>query len=281
MEGHCLVISGDWRCSDSRKWEFVIDTKYMSRVVAFREGMGLNELKENVLTEFFGNMGFGRSLSLSYWPPNSSELAIGITTSPVMVNNTGAIVYFCKHFRIKEGLNLFVSFGMDGEAGSGTKTVDKGEGYTPPAARGKRKCVFKESRTPLRDVPISSIYGGYGSSAGSKSCPLEVDDEEILSHVEMTEERFRRERSATEDGDRTTEVFEYESNDKEQRMDDDVNVLPMVYDNEFWEPLIDDGDGGSNAVEFICPLVEEVNAVGPDRRRLYSARLIAHSTTVC
>ncbi|CAH2079184.1 unnamed protein product [Thlaspi arvense] len=42
----------------------------------------------------------------------------------------------------------------------------------------------------------------------------------------------------------------------------------MEYDNEFWEPLIDDGFGGSNAVEFMCPPVEEVNGVGPGPRRV-------------
>ncbi|CAH2079374.1 unnamed protein product [Thlaspi arvense] len=227
MEGHCLVICGEWLCSGDRKWEFVIDKNYMSRVVVFREGMSIEELKENVVTEFFGNKGFGTSLGLSYWSPNSSELATGITTPLVMVNSTAAIGYFCKHCRVKDGFNLFVHFGIEAPEEKWCSSVDGGEGYSTPGPTLKRKGLFDEQSTPARDGAGASAYSGYGSSDGTKTCPLDVDDEEIFSHVEMTEERLRRGRSEMEDGDCTTRKYKSESDESSITFDENINVQPM------------------------------------------------------
>ncbi|CAH2034812.1 unnamed protein product [Thlaspi arvense] len=191
----------------------------MAMVVPFREGMSVAELKENVLAEFFGNDSFGKSISLSYWPPNSSELVTA---------------------------------------------------YNTPVAGGKRKSVFEEEGSYAKNGRNAEMYDGYGSSAGSKTFPLEVDDEEILSHVEMTEEKRRRERSEVADGDCTTEKFESDSEGSGQSFDEDINVQPMGCDNDFWEPLLDDSYGGSNAAEFMCPPAEEGdNKVNEPRRIIF------------
>ncbi|CAH2065286.1 unnamed protein product [Thlaspi arvense] len=89
MEEHCLVLYGEWSCGGNGKWDFVIDNNRMSRVLQIEEGMTVAELKKKVIEEFFGGSSAGISVSLSYWPPNTTELATGITTLPVLVEDIG------------------------------------------------------------------------------------------------------------------------------------------------------------------------------------------------
>lgn len=67
----------------------------------------------------------GLTVSLSYWPPNSTELATGITTPPVLLTNSGGIAFFFKHYHVDRTMNLFVTF-TEGEHSSASL------GYTTP-----------------------------------------------------------------------------------------------------------------------------------------------------
>ena len=110
MADHCMVIAGEWKTSDDGSWNFSIDKHQMSRIVTLSPTMTLLELQNNVLKEFFANTQSRPSTSLSYWPPNSKELATGISTPPVMLTHDGSICYFYRHFKIHKGMNLFVTF---------------------------------------------------------------------------------------------------------------------------------------------------------------------------
>ncbi|KAG2274854.1 hypothetical protein Bca52824_057409 [Brassica carinata] len=59
----------------------------MSRIVSVQGGMSLLELQNNVAKEFFTFTDPAPLVVLSYWPPNTKELAIEITTPPIILTN--------------------------------------------------------------------------------------------------------------------------------------------------------------------------------------------------
>ncbi|CAN6850791.1 unnamed protein product [Brassica oleracea] len=81
----------------------------MSRIVTLSPAMMLLELQNNVFKEFFANTQARPSASLSYWPPNTKELATGISTPLVMLTHDGFVSYFYRHFELHKR-NLFVTF---------------------------------------------------------------------------------------------------------------------------------------------------------------------------
>ncbi|CAG7888276.1 unnamed protein product [Brassica rapa] len=82
----------------------------MSRILTLSPSMTLLELQNNVLDEFFPNTQTRPEASLSYWPPNSKELATGISTPPVMLTHDGSVSFFYRHFEVQKAMNLFVTF---------------------------------------------------------------------------------------------------------------------------------------------------------------------------
>lgn len=107
-----MVIAGKWETSADSHWNFSIDKQHMTRIVPLRNGIPLTELLSNVFREFFDNSDVIRTAVLSYWPPNSKELATGLTTPPVMLTTDGAVSYFYQHFQANKGMNLFVTFNI-------------------------------------------------------------------------------------------------------------------------------------------------------------------------
>ncbi|CAN6890966.1 unnamed protein product [Brassica oleracea] len=81
MAEHCMVVPGAWTSVGSL-WEFVIDKKKISRILPVRSGMSLRELQNNVAKEFFTFTDPPPLAQMSYWPPNTKELATGLTTPP-------------------------------------------------------------------------------------------------------------------------------------------------------------------------------------------------------
>ncbi|KAL0723389.1 hypothetical protein Bca4012_037988 [Brassica carinata] len=81
----------------------------MTRIVPLRNGISLTELLSNVFKEFSHKPDIIRTAVLRYWPPNSKELATGLTTPSVMLTNDGAVSYFYQHFQTNKGMNLFVT----------------------------------------------------------------------------------------------------------------------------------------------------------------------------
>ncbi|CAF1950656.1 unnamed protein product [Brassica napus] len=62
------------------------------------------------MKEFFTETEIGAPPVLSYWPPNTKELVIGVTTSPVIMTNDGALAYFFLHLEAHRTMNMFVTF---------------------------------------------------------------------------------------------------------------------------------------------------------------------------
>ncbi|CAN7120208.1 unnamed protein product [Brassica rapa subsp. narinosa] len=79
-----MVILGAW-ASVGSLWEFVIDKKNMTRIIHVRSGMSLRELQNNVAKEFFTFTNPPPLAQLSYWSPNTKELATGLTTPPAIL----------------------------------------------------------------------------------------------------------------------------------------------------------------------------------------------------
>lgn len=110
MSEHCMVIAGEWKSSADRLWHFEIYKEHMTRIVPIRVGIPLTELLSNVFKEFFENVDIICTAVLSYWPPNTKELATGLTIPPVMLTNDRAVSFFYQHFQANKGINLFVTF---------------------------------------------------------------------------------------------------------------------------------------------------------------------------
>ena len=79
-------------------------------IVPIRAGLSLTELRDNVAKEFYMFTDPAPPSTLSYWPPNSKELATGLTTPLIIMTNDGAISYFLHHQVINQTMNLFVTF---------------------------------------------------------------------------------------------------------------------------------------------------------------------------
>ncbi|XP_013743354.1 uncharacterized protein LOC106446199 isoform X2 [Brassica napus] len=241
MDEMCLVMCGGWVCGSDGKWEFVVEKKRMARMVAVEVGMSIKELERLVLAEFrVGELEYG--VSLSYWPPDSLELATGIKTPPVVLTSDGALKYFFTHMKVKGSLNLFATFepfGGDVFVGSGSKSV----GFDTPVM--DKKCA-------------GSHFGGKGenvSSVGSKTYPkytfINDDDVELVEEVERFEERMKAQSKASggDDFGGCSEGIDGDYVGPEEI--DERDVRPRGYDYQFWEPLIAGDLGGSNAVEVI------------------------------
>ncbi|CAA7057501.1 unnamed protein product [Microthlaspi erraticum] len=249
----CLVICGDWRCLSDGRWEFSIDKRRMSRVVAIREDMSIEELRKSVLDEFATP---GTAL-LSYWPPNSTELATGITTPPVLLTNSGedssvSIGYATpRSYRnvVNEevsgsgtgSLRKTSSFRSFSSLGSGFETPEvsgKGGGpnFTTPASFGRSSFVEEEVR--CRSFP---------------KIPTEFVDEDFLNEVEFMEERMSEERHSVSNDDDPEDCCGV--------LPDDVSeyVRSVGYDTDFWVPLVQNVYGGSHAVDIMCPTSEGFN----------------------
>ncbi|CAA7022924.1 unnamed protein product [Microthlaspi erraticum] len=199
MGDHCMVISGEWKCSPEGKWDFVIDKQRMSRVVSFQDGMTIDELKRNVFGEFFADGGCGMVVDLSYWPPNTNELATGITTPPVMVTSSPSISYFCKHYSVKRSMNLFATFG---KRPTSTPLADVGvpsDSFTTPKPTMKRSRFSDDASVDGRFGLGIENSGDYGSSAGSRKPQPDFDDELIAKHMERVENALGRGSHTNED----------------------------------------------------------------------------------
>ncbi|CAA7015097.1 unnamed protein product [Microthlaspi erraticum] len=288
MGDHCMVISGEWKFSPDGKWDFVIDKQRMSRVVSFQDGMSIGDLRKNVLQEFFADGGSAMNVELSYWPPNTTELATGITTPPVMVTNGPSISYFCKHFSVKNELNLFDTFAKRVNSAPPIEISGALDGYTTPKPPIKRP-RFRDDITGegMFGLGIDNA-GDYGSSVASRKPPLDIDDDILLRHMETVENAINSGTHTAEDlydlnttseksvkdimdelrseANRrgyTSEDLNTDDEDTGQETWDDFDVRPLGIDEEFWEPHVDDVYGGSDTADFMCSTDEDPNQDGP------------------
>ncbi|CAA7037322.1 unnamed protein product [Microthlaspi erraticum] len=250
----------------------------MSRVVAFEDAMSIDQLKRNVIGEFFADGGSEIDVELSYWPPNTTELATGITTPPVIVTSGASISYFCKHFRVNHSMNLFANFSKRVISTSSPAGPVFSDGFKTPMPTTKR----------ARFTDDLCGEGMFGSSVGSRKVPPEIDDDLMASHMEKVENIMRSGSHRMEDlfnlntsSEKSVQEYldeinsdisgiQYDSEDLNtddedngQESWDNFDVRPLGIDEEFWEPLVDEVHGGSDAADFMCPDVDPPVNAGP------------------
>ncbi|CAA7044422.1 unnamed protein product [Microthlaspi erraticum] len=288
MGDHCMVISGEWKFLPDGKWDFVIDKQRMSRVVSFENGMSIGDLRKNVLQEFFADGGSDINVELSYWPPNTTELATGITTPPVMVTNGAAISYFCKHYSVKNAMNLFATFVKRGTSQSAAEPGGSFDGFTTPKPPLKRTRLSEDiSGEGLFGLGLDNL-GDYCSSVASRKLPADIDDDILARHMESVENAINNGSHTAEDlydlhttsektvqdvmdelksessrRGYTSEDLNTDEEDTGQDTWDDFDVRPLGIDEEFWEPLVDDVYGGSDAADYMCSTDDDPNRDGP------------------
>ncbi|KAH0892562.1 hypothetical protein HID58_054991, partial [Brassica napus] len=290
MEDQCMVMCGEWVCDNGGKWDFVLDKRQMARLVPLYEGMSLFELQRNVLREFCVEEGLFVA-ALSYWPPSNLELDTGIKTPPVLLTNDGGIRYFLQHLRVKGAMNLFVKFERtssddfvdDSGMGFVTPLTCKPKGTSKLSyCASKKNTPFVWSATSKwsscstqKETPFVTaedcnpkVSGGSSSHCfvtreGPTDAPEEAPEEARIkiptSRVVNGEDvEFVREVERVEEVINCGSVFRHEEvlsgkNVLEDAVDevDERDVRPRGYEKDFWSPLLNDDNGGSNAVNVI------------------------------
>ncbi|KAG5409574.1 hypothetical protein IGI04_005893 [Brassica rapa subsp. trilocularis] len=240
MDEMCMVMCGAWLCGSDGKWEFVVDKTKMARMIPVHEALTIKEIESLVFAEFKKSEA-SFNLALSYWPPDSKDLATGIKTPPVLLTNDGALRYFFTHMKVTGSLNLFATFES---LGYGTAAPDMDVFETPRCSAKQR-----QSGTKRKAVDLSSV--------GSKTNFINLDDFQLIEEVEKFEERLRSESNPTGGGDCNgwSEGIDNDYSGPEEI--DERDIRPRGYDVEFWEPLIDGDLGGSDAVEVVFNDKEE------------------------
>lgn len=179
MAEHCIVIAGVWETSAANHWNFSIDKDYMTRIVPLRPGITLTELLSNVFKEFFETSDALRSASLSYWPPNSKELATGLTTPPVMLTNDGAVSYFYQHFQTNKGINLFVTFNSLRRTPETSRVDENLQPFTTPNQPIKRthstlsSSGLRHPSTAGSQIPGFSLFNDDELTLSQESLPVQ------------------------------------------------------------------------------------------------------------
>ncbi|KAJ4881785.1 hypothetical protein Rs2_38840 [Raphanus sativus] len=270
MVDHCMVIPGEWTSVGSL-WEFAIDKKKMSRIVPVRAGMSLLQLQKNVEKEFFTFTDPPPASVLSYWPPNTKELATGLTTPPVILTNDGGVSYFFHHLALHESMNLYVTFDRKGDNPTPTSSFQ-----SPPNVATPNQPNFNTFRNPSSissKIPSFSLFDEDELSQDlppnppnqnlplhpEDPCPLSpslkpnrisLQDETLACGDEMLEEMFK------DDPDNIPDSWLLED-DEDSGPDNsqpaDTDQVPVGgYDHDFWDPLLDQTLGGSNVEEVMA-----------------------------
>lgn len=136
MEEHFFVLSGDWRCLDDGKWDFVIDKQTMARVVLLTPGMQLSELTSVVAVEF-GTTSQVASTVLSYWPGQGKDPGSENNTPPVLLTNDGSFRIFMSRLSLNKVLHLFANFSSY-VGGIASTSTGNDVGYHTPEVLNKR-----------------------------------------------------------------------------------------------------------------------------------------------
>ncbi|KAF3509267.1 hypothetical protein F2Q69_00007690 [Brassica cretica] len=257
-------------------------TPNVSRIVTLSSSMMLLELRNNMFKEFFANTQACPSASLSYWPPNTKELATGISTPPVMLTHDGYVSYFYRHFELHKGTNLFVTFNHQSDPINTSQVAEnlfpfttpkqpitkpphllnRFSGPRPPAS-GLSPPSTAASKIPGFSLfPDDYLLGGSPSkpsntttsphSAPSKIRRFSLIDETVLCSDDILEEMFK------EYSDNIPDSWKTEADEEEVIGPDSSlppgfeKVQPRGYDHDFWEPFIEKHLGGSDAEQVMA-----------------------------
>ncbi|KAH0929385.1 hypothetical protein HID58_015112 [Brassica napus] len=172
----------------------------MSRILTLSPSMTLLELQNNVLDEFFPNTQTRPEASLSYWPPNSKELATGISTPPVMLTHDGSVCFFYRHFEVQKGMNLFVTFNHQSDPVNTSQVAENLFPFTTPDQ--------SITKPPPSTQPLFCPSKPFNTTNSPHSTPSKIRrfsfiDETVLCSDDMLEEMFKADSDNIPDSWRT------------------------------------------------------------------------------
>ncbi|CAN7018232.1 unnamed protein product [Brassica oleracea var. botrytis] len=177
--------------------------------------MTLSELESNVTKEFFTSTETASLPVLSYWPPNTKELVTGITTPPVIMTNNASLRFFFLHLDAHLGMNLFVTFQAKPVTQPASQVDENPLPFTTPNQPIKHDLnQFRPPSTASSKIPSFSLFG----------------DDDLLHDFPPR----------------------HPVDAKSSQPQDTDGVPPAGYDHDFWDPLLEEHLGGSDAVEVMA-----------------------------
>ncbi|CAH2064898.1 unnamed protein product, partial [Thlaspi arvense] len=223
----------NWRIEGSRL-DFIVDQSRMSRVVELHEVMSISELKEAVLNEF---------------SPEGSVAS----------------------------MNLFVFFGVDDDCTRKDGQDDNARENNTPASGHINTASSDEVLLSSRsDFLVVSGEGSFSGNAGVFSTPSQGMKRKWLGDGFSNNKpkgtsgptKFRDAKPTT-----LSDLDDVEIIDNVQQAEEEFfkHARPVGYDSEFWDPLINDPLGGSDAADIMCPASEgfDAKAASMGMRREY------------
>ena len=125
-----------------------MDKTNMARMIPVHDALTIKEVESRVFAEFKKSE-TSSNVALSYWPPDSKDLATRIKTPPVLLTSDGALRCFFSHMKVTGSLNLFATFES---FGYGTAAPDM-DGFETPRCSTKQR----ESGNKRKTVDLSSV----------------------------------------------------------------------------------------------------------------------------
>ncbi|KAG7636029.1 hypothetical protein ISN45_At02g005580 [Arabidopsis thaliana x Arabidopsis arenosa] len=230
MGSYCMVICGEWECSDIQEWYFEINKILMSRIVPITAGMNLSSLEDIVWKEFMNkDLTFGTP-RFSYLPSNIMDYTTGKKIPPILITSEVGLKFFIEMFGRNKGLNLFVTFSEMIEIGNSRRKNVREEDFAGSIVmKSKKRAILSSCEGLARS---DDDFGWKAPTAGSKTpkIPTTQDDDAVIAEVEVLEAIEEE----VEDGENVDEV------------------APTGFDTEFWGHFLDDELAGSNAPEIMC-----------------------------
>lgn len=275
MSTHCMVIPGAWSSGDGG-WNFAIDKDKLSRIVPVSAGMTLSESESNVTKEFFTSTETASLPVLSYWPPNTKELVTGITTPQVIMTNDASLRFFFLHLDGHLGMNLFVTFQAKPVTQPASQVDENPLPFTTPNQPIKHDLnQFRPPSTASSKIPSFSLFGdddllhdfpprhpvdasnSIHSPTTFPSSPkvpkinrFSLHEETLSCGDEMLDQMFK------EDPDNIPDSWVFDDDEEtaseSSQPQDTDGVPPAGYDHDFWDPLLEEHLGGSDAVEVMA-----------------------------
>ncbi|KAG2292656.1 hypothetical protein Bca52824_039325 [Brassica carinata] len=261
MTDHCMVIAGEWKTSDDGSRNFSIDKHQMSRIVTLSSSMMLLELRNNMFKEFFANTQACPSASLSYWPPNTKELATGISTPPVMLTHDGYVSYFYHPFELHKGMNLFVTFNHQSDPINTSQVAENLFPFTTPKQPITKPPI--SSTVFLVPVPLHPVCPRLlPPHPKSPDFPFSLMiiylEAALLSHLTQPPALTQLLPRSAVSHLLMKRFFKTEADEEEVIGPDSSlppgfeEVQPRGYDHDFWEPFIEKHLGGSDAEQVMA-----------------------------
>ncbi|CAD5327205.1 unnamed protein product [Arabidopsis thaliana] len=247
IESYCMVICGEWECSDIQEWYFEINKILMSRIVPIPAGMNLSSLEDIVLKEFMNkDFTFGTP-RFSYLPSNIMDYTTGKKTPPILITREVGLKFFIEMFGRNKGLNLFVTFSEMIEIGNSRRKNVREEDVAGSSVMKSKKTAISSSCEGL--ARSDDDIGWEAPTAGSKTpkIPTTQDDDAVIAEVEVLEimynrgdEQLHSSGSEEKTGSNAPEIMFsprvariQEDKDCNDGRDEEFNIPPLFDDTEY------------------------------------------------